>query len=138
MPEAGALSDVRFYSHESTGTLRLALYDNSATKSLLWQSGAITNGATNSFLSAAISSGTPSSLQLAAGTYWLAWQVDTTRKVPSYAAGSSGDGFFTPFSYGAFPASIGPAALTTTDEVWTEYITYEALPTAASPWWSLY
>jgi hypothetical protein len=124
MPEFGQVTDVRFYSHESTGTVRLALYDDATTKALMWQSGAITNNATNDFVVAPISGGTPSFLQINAGDYWLAWQVDTARNVPSYATGSSGDGFYALQSYGAFPAEIGSGSLTTTDEVWTEYITY--------------
>jgi len=127
MPEPGAVTDVRFYSHDSAGTLRLAIYEEGAMKTLLWQSGQITNTVTNGFVLSPISAGTPTTLQLPAGTYWLAWQVDTTKNVASYTAGSSGDGFYALQSYGTFPAEIGSAALTTTSEVWTEYITYVTL-----------
>ena len=134
MPEQGTVTDVQFYSHESIGTIRLALYEEAMTKTLLWQSGQITNTATNDFVVAPISGGTPSSLELAAGTYWLAWQVDTNANVPSYTAGSAGDGFYALHSYGAFLAALGSASVTTTDEVWTGYITYEPTPSGAKHW----
>ena len=68
---------------------------------------------------------------LAAGTYWLAWQVDTSANVPSYVAGGvEGDGFLIPMSFGPFPQVLvpgfgSPTAWTTTDECWSVSINYE-------------
>ena len=124
MPEAGNLTDVRFYSHAAKGNVRLAIYSNAAPKSLLWQSASVPNSVAGAFLIAPISSGTPNSLQLVPGTYWLGWQVDTNADVPSYTAGAVGDGFCLPQPYGAFPGTV--TGETSTAEKWTEYITYLA------------
>jgi len=83
MPETGLATNVYLYSHSSSGTLRLALYEEATTKTLRWQSGQIANTATDDFVVAPISAGTPTNLTLDAGTYWLAWQVDTSADVPS-------------------------------------------------------
>jgi hypothetical protein len=129
MPEEGLVNSVHFYSHESTGKVRLGIYDEKeGKKTLLWKSSGITNTATNGFLVAPISSGTPTKLQLNAGTYWLAWQVDTARNVPSYSAGSLGNGFLYPHPFGWFSSTPYSGIITTTDEVWTQYITYTAGP----------
>jgi hypothetical protein len=89
-----AVQNVWFYSHAAGGNIRLGLYDNSSPKNLLWQSGIISNTATNAWITVPIATGTPGTLALFPGTYWLAWQVDSTYDAPSYTAGASGDGFF--------------------------------------------
>ncbi|MCU0293900.1 MAG: hypothetical protein MUF10_18265, partial [Thermoanaerobaculaceae bacterium] len=130
MPEAGRVRELRLYSHAAQGNVRLALYDTAATPHLLWQSGVLPNSAANAWLATSIATGTPASLVLPAGTYWLAWQVDTAVPVPSHATGAPGDGLFVPWSWGAFPEALDPAAdaaPTLTDEVWSAYLTY-ALP----------
>jgi len=73
-----------------------------------------------------VANGAPSSLTLAPGTYWLAWQVDTTADVPSYAAGSSGDGFNLAQTYGSFPATLGGEQ--SSSEQWSIYFTYSLVP----------
>lgn len=130
MPEAGRVRELRMYSHAATGNVRLALYDTAATPHLLWQSGVLPNTAANAWLATSIAAGTPSSLALPAGTYWLAWQVDTAVPVPSHATGTPGEGLLVPWTWGAFPEALDPAAdaaPTFTDEVWSAYLTY-ALP----------
>ena len=117
-----AVSNVFFYSHFAAGNVRLALYTNSSPKELLWQSGAISNTASNDWLVAPISAGTPGNLVLLPGTYWLAWQVDTPYDVPSYTAGTSGDGFYLNQPSGNFPASL--AGEQTSSETWSEYFNY--------------
>ncbi len=114
-----SVTDVRFYSHDAVGNVRLAIYDNSANKTLLWQSAAIANTTANDFLTVPISSGP---LLLTAGAYWLAWQVDTTADVPSYTPGSAGDGFVLAQSFGTFPQSASAAQ--STSEKWSMYIDY--------------
>ena len=126
LSETASINDVRFYSHAAMGDVRLALYDNASPKNLLWQSGSITNTAAGTWLTVPVTNGAPSSLTLATGTYWLAWQVDTTADVPSYAAGSSGDGFTLAQTYGNFPATLG--AEQSSSEQWSLYFTYSVVP----------
>ncbi len=87
LPEPGMVTDANFYSHAAAGNVRLAIYDTAPQPGLLWQSGSITNSVTEDWIRELISNGTPASLQLDAGDYWLAWQVDTSLPVPSYAQG---------------------------------------------------
>ncbi|MBI3878985.1 MAG: hypothetical protein HY301_02850 [Verrucomicrobia bacterium] len=116
------VADVRFYSHAALGNVRLALYDNAAPKNLLWQSAPLPDTATSNWLTAPISSGSPLALILNPGTYWLAWQVDTTADVPSYTAGVAGDGFLLDTDYGAFAATL--SGETNTTEKWSVYLSY--------------
>lgn len=122
LAEPAAASDLRFYSHTANGNVRLAIYDNASPKNLLWDSGSIPNAVNNGLIIAPIANGTPALLPLSPGVYWLAWQVDTTSDVPSYTAGSIGDGFYLDQSFGPYPATI--SAGTPSSERWTEYITY--------------
>ena len=126
LSQTASINDVRFYSHTASGDARLALYDNASPKNLLWQSGSVTNLAANAWLAVPVANGAPSSLTLAPGTYWLAWQVDTTADVPSYAAGSSGDGFNLAQTYGSFPATLGGEQ--SSSEQWSIYFTYSLVP----------
>jgi hypothetical protein len=136
LPEvAASVDEMRFYSHAAAGNLRLALYDNNEPKNLLWESGAVANTAAGADLAVAISAGTPSSLAIPAGTYWLAWQTDSASAVASYTAGSAGDGFLSPLGFGAAPASLASEALQNTSERWTQYVVYRnetVPPTVAS------
>ena len=128
MPEPGVLTNVHFYSHRAAGQLRLALYARNGTdRNLLWQSGVLANTVSNGWMVVPVSQGTPSSLQLSVGTYDLCWQVDTTTDVPSYVAGSAGDGFRVPAGFGAFPALLteGSGAWATTSEGWASYVSYD-------------
>jgi outer membrane protein assembly factor BamB len=130
LSEAATVASLSLYSHAAAGNVRLAVYDNAAIPNLLWQSGSIPNTAAAAWLTTSISSGTPSSLELDAGTYWLAWQVDTAIPVPSYAAGTTGDGLYVPWTWGSFPAALDPAASaapTYTNEIWSAYLTYGSI-----------
>lgn len=122
MPEAGNVGSLRFYSHRASGNLRLALYDDSLPKVLLWQSDSMTNTATNDWMRFPISSGIPSTLTLSPGTYWLAFQTNSPREIPSYTAGSPGDGFQMTQSYGVFPATLDGEE--STSDQWSVYLTY--------------
>lgn len=128
MPESGIVTDVRFYSHLDGGFLRLALYSTASNPALLWQSGSINYVGGAGWVTSSIASGTPSSLTLLPGTYWLAWQVDTATPLASYTAGSVGDGLCVPMAYGAFPSGLQAGTSTApilTDERWSEYVTYD-------------
>ncbi len=124
MLEDGTTDSVSFYSHAASGNVRLSLYSSDATPQLLWQSGAVANAAANDWLAVPIANGTPASLSLIAGTYWLGWQVDTMSAVPSYTAGTSGDGFCFPIGFDNTPATL--TAPTSCDERWSEFISYSA------------
>lgn len=130
MPDIGVPTEVSFYSHSASGHVRLALYGN-AWLAPLWESPVVTNTAANEWLTVPISSGTPSSLVLVSGEYWLAWQVDTEEPVASYSEGEPGSGFCVPMSWGAFPdgwnlnTGMYPES---TQDVWSAFITYDYTP----------
>jgi len=119
-----SLDEMHFYSHVASGNIRLALYDNSASKQLLWSSGPV--AAPVGDLIVPISSGSPSKVSVAPGTYWLAWQSDSTSSVPSYTAGQFGDGFYMDLSFGPFPATLTTETLS--DERWTQLVRYTKRP----------
>jgi hypothetical protein len=129
LPGPAVVSNVWFYSHVAAGDLRLGIYDNSSPKNLLWQSGTISNTAAGAWITTPIVTGQPGTLVLAPGVYWLAWQVDTTYDVPSYAAGTDGDGFFFTQSFGNFPGTL--AGGQSSGETWSMYLDY-AQPAAPS------
>ncbi len=125
LPETSHVNSVSFYSHTASGNVRLALYSTANPPSLLWESEVAANTAEQDWLSMPIAAGSPASLQLTAGAYYLVWQVDTNASVPGYLQGNSGDGFYIPFLWGTFPASLqGDTAPVTTDETWGAYLTY--------------
>jgi hypothetical protein len=130
LTETAGVTDFRFYSHVASGNMRLALYDNGSPKNLMWDSGSIPNTAAGAWLTAPISAGFPSSLTLTQGTYWLAWQVDSTADVPSYSLGGSGDGFFLEQAYGSFPGTLG--AEQSTSEQWSVYFDYNPVAPPSS------
>jgi hypothetical protein len=128
IPAGSRLSSVHFYSHTATpayvdsisgktlssGNVRLAIYDDdggnpSHPAHLIWDSGDIANSVTNGWITVS-SGGTPKlSTLVLGGTYWLAWQVDSTKDVPSYTQGASNSGFITWQPYGAFPKTFTAA-----------------------------
>jgi len=124
LPETGIVTEARFFSHAAVGNVRLALYDNAEPKNLLWESGVVANTADSADLIVPIGEGTPASLQLTAGTYWAAWQVDTTDDVPSYTPGAAGDGFTFAQPFGPAPATLAEGNIAITSERWTQYVTY--------------
>jgi hypothetical protein len=120
-----SISSVSFYSH-AAGNVRLAIYSNSgsAPSTKQWESNstAVTASGLPKWTTVNISAGTPSSLTLSSGTYWLAWQWDSASSGPSYTAGSAGDGNYMPLAYGAYPASWTGG--TSTSEKWSIYASY--------------
>jgi len=114
------ITSLSFYSH-ATGNFRLAIYSNSSgPSSKQWESAS--TAATVGWNTINISSGTPTSLPLNAGTYWLAWQWDSANSGPSYTAGSSGDGNYISQAYGSFPVTWSGG--TSTNEKWSIYASY--------------
>ena len=126
LAQPGAANSVSFYSHAAGGHVRLAIYDDQSPKNLLWESPAVANGTAGGWISVPIGSGSPSALSLSAGTYWLAWQVDVTSDVPSYTAGSVGDGFSIEQPFGPSPSAV--SAPQSTSETWSVFLDYGAAP----------
>ena len=116
------IESVSFYSH-STGNVRLAIYSDppTAANSLKWDSGGSTAVTASSWNTVRIASGSPNSLTLNSGTYWLAWQWDSTNSGPSHTAGSSGDGYNMTLTYGSFPSSWTGTSI---KEKWSMFASY--------------
>jgi hypothetical protein len=127
VPINASFTAVNFYSH-AAGNVRLAIYsDNGSGTAPLtkkWESGDISISATGQpkLTTVNISSGTPTTLNLTAGTYWLAWQWNSANSGPSISTGAANTGNFIVQSYGAFPLSWTGG--TTSTENWTEYATF--------------
>ncbi len=130
----GIFSSVSFYTH-AAGNVRLAIFSDNgsgtAPSAKQWESSDLTISAAGQpkLTTVNISAGTPSSLTLIAGTYWLAWQWSTTTNGPSYAAGSANTGNFLVQTYGAFPSNWSAGTVST--ENWTMYATYCNIPVSA-------
>ena len=125
LPEATEINSVSFFSHAAAGNVRLAIYSTAASPALLWRSPIVSNTVAGDWLTVPISDGTPASLNLAAGSYYLAWQVDTNAAVPGYTAGTAGSGFLVPYLWGEFPTVLsGNTAPNATTETWSMYLTY--------------
>ena len=101
-----AIGKLSFYAHQAKGSFRVGIYDE-PSKNLVWQSGAVATAA--GWNDVPISAGSPVSLNLASGTYWLAFSVDSVANVPSWSAGVLGDSFRFEANTGAIPAAA-PAA----------------------------
>ena len=126
LSDYASVLSMSFYSH-ATGNFRLAIYADSSgsPSSKQWESSS-TAATASAWNTVNINSGSPSSLTLSAGTYWLAWQWDNTNSGPSYTAGSSGNGNYIAQAYGSFPASWSGG--TSSSENWSIYVTYTIPP----------
>ena len=138
LPAGAALTSVNFFSHisspataSSSGNVRLALYTDAAgvPGNLLWQSDNIANAVAAAGDWLTVTSGLPTIA--AAGTYWLAWQLDSTLDVPGYALGDPNSGFTVDQPFGTFPAAmpIAPPAgsnngLSLTSDNWSMNVTF--------------
>ena len=129
-----AFNTMNFYTHDA-GNVRLAIYSDNgsgtAPSAKQWESGSITINTTGQpkLTTVNISSGTPATLTLNAGTYWLAWQWSATTAGPSYTAGSANTGNAIVQNYGAFPTSWTGGTAST--ENWTMYATFCTPPVAS-------
>jgi hypothetical protein len=131
LPANGTFGSISFYSH-AAGNARLAIYNDAggAPSSKQWESNNITINA-SAWNTVNISSGTPSSLNLTAGNYWLAWQWNSAASGPSYSVGAANTGNAIVQSYGAFPASW--AGGTASTENWSIYATYSPCTPPPAP-----
>jgi hypothetical protein len=113
------ISTVNFYAH-STGNYRVAVYsDSSGPNTKLWESS--DTAATVGWNTITTAAGTPTSLTLNTGTYWLVYQWNSANSGPSYTAGVNGDGKYVAMAYGSFPATWTSG--TVTDQKWSIYLT---------------
>lgn len=119
---AASVTSMSFYSH-ATGNFYVGIYtDSSGPAVLKWASGSIPATGGGAWDTVLISAGTPNTLALAAGAYWLAWQWDSVNAGPSYAAGGANTGAYLAQAYGAFPDPMTGETLST--ENWSQYATY--------------
>lgn len=122
LTENAAVADVRMYTHAAGSTVRMAIYD--ANYTLLWQSTSASATVANGEVSVPISAGTPASLSLTAGTYFVAYQSSAAVSAPSLTQGTPGDGFDFYQSFGSFTTPLPPANVVSTDARYTQYFTY--------------
>jgi hypothetical protein len=123
LADKASLLAMLIYCHVNTGNLRIGIFTTSsgAPSAKQWESGS-TAAVNAAWLSINISAGTPTSLQLEAGCYSLGWQYDNTASVPSYTAGSDGQGYYALQSYGAFPSTISSPISCAC--IWSIYVSY--------------
>lgn len=139
LPESAGVRDVRFFSHAAKGMLRLAIYSDTEPRKLLWQSKVDFNTQGGDWVTVPVAQGTPASLNLPAGPYWLAWQSTDPLDVGSCAPALPGTGFAAPWPggvFGTFPGLLGPGDQQPSATQWSEYLTYEAINAAAG--WTRY
>lgn len=101
---SAAVNKLQFYSHAAAGDVILGVYDS--LFNLLWTSTAVPNTFTNAALSEQIVNGTPTSLTLTPGDYYLAFQVNTFIPGASYTLGAANSGRWMPSLFGTLPNSV--------------------------------
>lgn len=128
---------VHFHSHRAVGNVRLSIHRDGDELELLWESPVLQNNVVDAALSVPIEEGTPASLYLPPGDYWLAWQLDRNAEVPSHTIGDEAEGFAFPHRFGPVPGFVSSSGLLRTTDRWTQFITYrQGVPTptpTASP-----
>lgn len=129
MPQSGNIQEVRFYAHQAGGRLRLSIYgENASAENLLWQSAEMAITSSSAWITAPIAAGTPASLTLNGGNYWLAFNTDATTNVASYTAGKAGDGFWKRQPLATFPGVLNINSIEYVTDRWSEYLTYTPVP----------
>jgi hypothetical protein len=124
LSEAAASADsMSFYSH-ATGNFYVGIYTDSSGPAVLKWASDSTAASASDWTTVLISAGTPNTLALAAGDYWLAWQWDSANAGPSYTLGGANTGAYLAQAYGAFPDPMTGETLST--ENWSLYVTYVA------------
>lgn len=117
--------EMHFFSNAGSGNLRLGIYAGDETKTLVWQSDLITMSEPGKDIAVPLTSGSPPSVVLGRGDYWLVWQSDAEECVGSSSERIYEDaGFYVFTSFGEFPDSILPQEMVPADWRWTQYITY--------------
>ncbi len=127
--ENAAVTDVHLFTHLSGNTVRLGIYDSAYN--LLWQTLNPVATVAGAEIVVPISSGTPASIGLPPGTYYLAFQCSNAVNAPSFTAGTTGDGFVAFQDFGPFATLAAPSVTSTTSK-FTEYLTYSQYQGAAS------
>lgn len=144
LPEASTVRDVRFFSHDDAGMLRFAIYGEANNrKVLLWQSPSWHNKMDEGEVVVPTDRGKPSSLVLAPGNYWLAWQTSTRRAVGSHSTGDAESGLEFDHPFGPFPPFAPARTLLpsqhprATSDRWTMAITYERADGSVGTLWTI-
>jgi hypothetical protein len=118
---AASVTSMSFYSH-ATGNFYAGIYTDSSGPAVLKWTSPSTAASATAWTTVLISAGTPNTLALAAGDYWLAWQWDSVNAGPSYTLGGANTGAYLAQAYGAFPDPMTGETLST--ENWSLYVTY--------------
>jgi hypothetical protein len=128
LPFNATINSMSFYSF-ATGDFTLAIYNDNGgvPNALQWTSPSTAVSTTTAWNTVPISGGTPATLNLNAGTYWLVWQWDNTNFGPAYLPGGSNTGDYIALTYGAFPPTWSGGTLTT--ENWSIYASYNIITT---------
>lgn len=124
VPTPGYADEMILYSHSAGGNVRVALYDDSEPKQLLWESNVEVNGVSGAEIIVPIASGNPPVLPLLAGTYWLAHQEDLNDQATSFHSLPMGEGFFSVEPFGPFRSTLSNTRIRMSGEGWTQYINY--------------
>lgn len=70
------------------------------------------------------SEGIPAGLRVPPGTYWLAWQSTSSKRVAGYVGGGGDDGFRYQQPFGAFPSTLPGAGIRRTSDTWSQSFSY--------------
>jgi ABC-type branched-subunit amino acid transport system substrate-binding protein len=129
---------IHYYSHNSHGTMRLAIYSDSGghPDSKIWESHEIVNDHADVWRNISISDNLyidnsyvhSNVFELPVGTYWLAWQYDgpavAGQDAMGYIPDVPGKGYEVIHSYGTFPGTLGlPAEAHLTSDNWALNLT---------------
>lgn len=129
MTEPGVVSTVVLSVHDPGPLARVAIYEDGATYTRLWQSGPDNDYFAGRY-TFGMGDGQPAeSLYLTPGTYWLAWQTETTRPLVGHVGQEAGQGFAIPLEFGSAPSFISPVQRIVTDNFWGHFIQYTAAET---------
>jgi hypothetical protein len=126
MPHWGVVTDVRLHSHAATGNLRVAIYQDGSSESLLWTSPLVANTAADEEIVFNIADGSPGNLTLSPGDYHLAWVTDTHEQVVSHTPG--GTSLSVPHPFLDMPGRLPVQEPIATDVTWTIRATYTPIP----------
>lgn len=123
--DAASIDSVSIYADDEIGTTTLAIYDDSLN--LVWESDEIISTTTDDWLTVAIASGTPATLiDVEAGEYYLAFQIDNGTAVPTFERGDRYAGVALAQSYGPFPDPLEDHV--ENNMLWSIYATYTPVP----------
>jgi len=120
LSESATIESMYLYVHNYTANdqVRVGCYDDASPKVLKFESAATTISSTGW-----VWIDVPDTA-LAAATYWLWWQYNGVNTLPSYTAGSSGDGWYKAQAFGSAPATM--SGETSSAEKWSLYCQYFA------------